>query len=284
MVRLDHIVRAWASGEHSVPLKQAQRRIRSGEVSVDGVACREPKYQVLPGVELVTCGGSPVPTGNHAFCLMHKPAGHVCQRDPTCANVYDLIPEELRCAELSACGRLDRDTTGMLLFATDGGVQSMLLHPSSRVWKTYTAELELPCTTLHPEAQALFESGMVLEDGLNCAPAFLELLGPSTVRVRVHEGHFHQVKRMIAHCRGTVKSLHRDAFGELADPSLPVGKMRALTASETRMLLDMLPLERVNAREMTDRHTPSKRPLERSQDVQQEEEPRCDDAAHSSPR
>ena len=281
MVRLDHLVRAWASGEHSVPLKQAQRRIRSGEVTVDGAVCIEPKYQVLPWVELVACGGAPVPTGTHSFCLMHKPAGHVCQRDPTCANVYELIPAELQCLELSACGRLDRDTTGMLLFATDGGVQSMLLHPMSRVWKTYTAELEQPCATLHPEAEALFRAGMVLEDGLSCAPAFLEVLGPSTVRVRVHEGHFHQVKRMIAHCRGTVKSLHRDAFGELADPELPAGAMRPLTAAETRVLLDMLPLERVTAREMTDRHAPPPTKRSRAEGPESEEAAPCDGLAAS---
>ena len=223
------------------------------QVSVDGTVQLEPKYQVVPGVEMVTCGTEAVPTGDHVFCLMHKPAGYVCQRHPHDRNVYELIPEELQRPDLSACGRLDRDTTGILLFTTDGGIQSLLLFPTSRVWKTYTAVLERACSELLPQACALFERGMVLDDGLRCAPAALEILDTATVRVRVHEGHFHQVKRMLAHVGGTVKELHRDAFGGLTDPELPIGSMRSLTAGERSMLLDMLPLDRVAAREMTGR-------------------------------
>ena len=141
MVRLDHALRAWAtaSSEHSVPLKQAQQRIRRGEVSVDGTVVTEPRHQVVPGVESIACDGSPGPAGEHSFCLMHKPPGYICQRHPRDPSVYDLVPEHLRRPDLAACGRLDRDTTGMLLFATDGGVQSLLLHPTSRVRKEYTA-------------------------------------------------------------------------------------------------------------------------------------------------
>eukprot|EP00966_Prymnesium_polylepis_P126580 2927221-Prymnesium_polylepis.1 len=84
------------------------------------------------------------------------------------------------------------------------------------------------------------------------------------VRVRVHEGHFHQVKRMLAHVGGTVKALHRDAFGSLADPALPVGAVRSLTPAEVRELPDMLPVLRVATREMTDRHA---EPAERARDV-----------------
>ena len=92
------------------------------------------------------------------FFLMNKPRGYVCQRDPTVPNVYDLIPQELR-SRLSCFGRLDRDTTGMLLFGTDGCVQSLLLSPSSRVWKTYTAEIFESCDKLDPRAAELFRSG-----------------------------------------------------------------------------------------------------------------------------
>ncbi|EOD08568.1 hypothetical protein EMIHUDRAFT_217273 [Emiliania huxleyi CCMP1516] len=200
MVRLDHALRAWAtaSSEHSVPLKQAQQRIRRGEVSVDGTVVTEPRHQVVPGVESIACDGSPVPAGEHSFCLMHKPPGYICQRHPRDPSVYDLVPEHLRRPDLAACGRLDRDTTGMLLFATDGGVQSLLLHPTSR------AVLQEDCSALRPGAQAAFEAGMQLADGLQCAPAGLEAVGASTVRVRVHEGHFHQAERFLSgRCTGT---------------------------------------------------------------------------------
>ena len=258
-MRLDYFLRKW----WATPLKQTQKRIRLGEVRVNGITCTEPKYNFVPGVEVVHAppAGSPsgsvpvaVPCDGHLFCLMNKPTGHVCQRHPREPNVYNLLPAALRRPDLAAFGRLDRDTTGMLLFGTDGGVQSLLLHPNSRVWKTYTATLRDGCCALAPDAAARFEAGLVLEDGLICAPAYLERIDTETVRVRVHEGHFHQVKRMLAHVGGDVASLHRDAFGALADAALPAGEARPLRRDECEALLGMLPLDRLGAKIMEHRH------------------------------
>lgn len=145
MVRLDQAVLAdlRSRGAAKASLKEAQRLIRAGNVLLAGSVTREPKMQFVPGVEpvaLAACG-TPLSLGEHQFYIMHKPVGYVCQRHPREPNVYDLIPEHLRRHDLGCVGRLDRDTTGTLLLCTDGGVQSLLLHPSSRVWKTYTAEL-----------------------------------------------------------------------------------------------------------------------------------------------
>ena len=276
MVRLDHIVQAWlrANAAPNASAKVAQKRIIAGEFALNGSVTCEPKQQVVPGVETVTLAsnGEEVPIEEHSFFLLHKPVGCVCQRHPREPTVYDLIPSEHRRPDLVCVGRLDRDTTGALLFGTDGGLQSMLLHPTSRVYKVYVAE----CTgTLVPDAPERFRAGLVLEDGTQCAPATVEVVpadekeptsasdadgvsgGASAapppltrVRVTLHEGFFHQVKRMLARCGVVVVGLHRERFGTLEAAGLAPGTMRALTASERAMLCDMLPLDRIAQREV----------------------------------
>ena len=252
MVRLDHIVQAHlrATGADNASLKVAQRRVRSGDFALDGCVTREPKLQLVPGVEAVTlAGGGSMQCGvPHAFYLMNKPAGVVCQHHPREANVYDLIPSSDRREDLACVGRLDKDTTGTLLFGTDGGLQSMLLFPTSRVWKVYAAE----CSgMLRSDASDSFKAGLVLEDGTRCAPATLDVLSsiPSDgnaschVRVTLHEGFFHQVKRMLAHCGATVVRLHRERFGLLSAVGVPPGTLRELTREELASFAEMPPEE-----------------------------------------
>lgn len=269
MVRLDHVLQAHlrASGAANTSLKVAQQRIVDGEICVDSVVTLEPKRQIVPGVEAVTlaAGGVVLQTGDHAFFLMHKPDGYICQRHPRERSVYDLVPEELRRADLSCVGRLDRDTTGTILLGTDGGLQSMLLFPTSNVWKEYTAE----CTgSLQPDAVARFRAGLVLEDGTCCAPATLAVhavhdtdrarAGESApqpscrVRVTLHEGFFHQVKRMLAQCGCTVVRLHRERFGSLSANDLSPGEMRPLAPAERAALVEMLPADRKCYAELPD--------------------------------
>lgn len=271
MVRLDHVVQAYlrACRAPNASAKVAMKRISAGDICVNGIVTRQPKQQIVPGVEEVTLAatGEVLPQDDHEFYLMHKPAGCVCQRHPREKTVYDLIPSDAFREDLVCVGRLDRDTTGALLFGTDGGVQSMLLHPSSRVFKVYLAE----CTgTLASDAVERFRTGLALEDGTPCAPATLEILarreedanedategateggaidtadGRTRVRVTLHEGFFHQVKRMLAQCGATVVALHRERFGSFEAAGLAPGGMRALSAAERASLCDLLPETRV---------------------------------------
>ena len=169
-MRLDSIVHA---GVPTRTLKAAQALVRAGEIAVDGVVEQEPKRQIVPGVEAVSHNGTPLRCAEHVFYLLHKPAGHLSQRHPREPNVYELIPAALRRDDLAAVGRLDRDTTGALLLGTDSGLQALLAHPTSRVWKTYTARID---GTIASDAAARFEAGLELEDGVRCAPASLEVL------------------------------------------------------------------------------------------------------------
>jgi 16S rRNA pseudouridine516 synthase len=223
-MRLDKIVQA----ARKISLKQAQQMIKRGEVAVDGQTCDVPKYQILPGVEHVTADGAEVSYVQHPFYVMHKPVACLCQRHPHERTVYDLIPEAHRRPDLVAFGRLDVDTTGVLLFGTDGGTQSMLTFPTSRVWKTYVADLA-EGSALAADAASAFAAGIRLEDGTECAPAELELVAARRVRVHVHEGMFRQVKRMLASQGGRVIALHRERFGAISDAGLPPGAMRRLT-------------------------------------------------------
>ena len=263
MVRLDHCVQLWLrrQGAACASLKESQRRVRAGEVSLDGMVFKDPKCQFVPDVEevsLTACGTRiDGPCLGHAFYIMNKPIGFVCQRHPREPHVYSLISDELARPDLGCVGRLDRDTTGALMFCTDGGVQSLLLHPSSRVWKAYWAELS-ELSTLAADAVDQFTAGMVLEDGTSCAPASLEVLhadSPIAVRVTLHEGFFHQVKRMLRHVGGEVVKLHRERFGLLDADDLSPGEMRRLTQSELRQLAnEMLPIDRKCEAGQTGRH------------------------------
>jgi pseudouridine synthase len=265
MVRLDHVAQAWlrSSGAPRTSLKEAQRRVRAGEFSIGGEVTYEPKQQLIPGIASeavsLTVGGESVSCGSHTFLLMNKPVGYVCQRHPVEPTVYNLIPPALRRDDLVCVGRLDRDTTGTLLFGTDGGLQSMLLFPTSRLWKRYTAELDPSTVPLRADAVEAFEAGLVLDDdGTRCASAKLELSrstpcelgGPSTtVHVSLHEGFFHQVKRMLKQVGGLVTALHRDTFGSLDASGLAPGEMRPLTLAELEALAEMMPVDRVAQRE-----------------------------------
>ena len=269
-MRLDHCVQRWLEWA-SAPnrsLKEAQRRVRAGEFTISGRIETNPKVQFVPLAEpvarLVDPSREPNATDggaarievdeHHAFYVMHKPAGVVCQRHPREPDVYSLVPAGTRYRdELGCVGRLDRDTTGALLFCTDGGVQSLLLHPSSRVWKTYAAELS-DASALDDDAVARFAGGLTLDDdGTRCAPASLEVLSasaPLRVRVTLHEGFFHQVKRMLRQVGGEVVQLHRERVGFLDADSLQPGEMRQLTLDELRRLGDeMLPVDRVAKRD-----------------------------------
>ena len=203
-MRLDHIYASHmrASNAPNASLKVVQKRIAAGDLCVDGTVTLEPKRQIVPGVEVVTlaASGAVVSCGDHAFFLMNKPEGYVCQKHPHEPNVYQLVPDEHRHIGLACVGRLDRDTTGTLLFGTDGGVQSLLLFPTSNCWKEYLAE----CTgRLQSDAASRFRDGLELEDGTRCAPATLDVLCAGDdergervrVRVTLHEGFFHQVPR-----------------------------------------------------------------------------------------
>lgn len=214
---------------------QARDRIRAGVVSVDGVVIRDAAAKFDSDVVSVLMDGQPVGGGGHLYVMLHKPDGLLsASRDASKPTVLDLMPVEWRRRGLFCVGRLDKDTTGLLLLTDDGDFAHRVISPKSRIPKIYVAQVEGVPTQADVAA---FREGIVLKDGLECLPAELKILGQGRVEVMVYEGKYHQVKRMLASRLLPVIALHRRRIGELElDSSLSPGEFRLLTSEELSLL------------------------------------------------
>ncbi len=231
-IRLDRLL-SQATG---LSRKQAGIEIRKRRVTLDGEVVREPARHVPPDAE-VCWNGEPVTLAGAVYLMLHKPAGLVCaRRDPVHATVLDLLPPELA-ARLHIVGRLDRDTTGLLLLTDDGDWSHAVTSPRRGCTKVYVAELADP---LADETEARFAEGLVLRgESRPTRPARIERLDERRVRVWLHEGRYHQVRRMFAALGNRVVRLHREAVGGVVlDPALAPGRWRELEPAEVTCLGD----------------------------------------------
>ncbi len=230
-MRLDRYL-SMAAG---LPRRQASTAVRVGRVWVNGVRETNPRHQVAATTDTVSFDGEPLGRPGHTTLMMHKPAGCIsATRSRTHETVLDHVPPALTRRKLSPVGRLDKDTTGLLLLTTDGGLSHRVTHPRRKVDKAYVATLRAP---LEPDAAARFAGGITLADGTRCKPATLEQVDDERVRVVLTEGRFHQVKRMLGAVGGHVTALHRERVGPLElDPGLAPGEVRPLTAAELELL------------------------------------------------
>jgi 16S rRNA pseudouridine516 synthase len=165
--------------------------------------------------------------------MLNKPPGVTCSRKDPGRVVYDLLPPRfnVRTPALSSVGRLDRDTTGLLLFTDDGALLHRIISPKAQVAKVYEATL---AQDLRGDEGALFASGSLMLESEKepLAPAQLQVLGPRHARLTVTEGRYHQVRRMFAAAGNHVETLQRVAVGALTLGELPLGEWRALDADE----------------------------------------------------
>lgn len=203
--------------------------VRAGRVTVNGATVRSPELHIDEMTAVVCLDGQPIARGDRRIVLMmHKPAGCVtAAKDDRYPTVMEYLPAEYR--KLMPIGRLDMDTEGLLLFTNDGDLAHRLLAPKRRIEKTYYAEHD---GTAGQEDVAAFRAGCELRDGTKCLPAILEPLGDGKSLVRVCEGKYHQVRRMMASRGMTVRYLRRIAEGGLTLGTLPIGMTRELTKEE----------------------------------------------------
>ncbi len=218
--------------------KEAKELIRRGRVWVDGAPAPsgQDKYET-EGLEL-TVDGEAVFHEEYTYIMLHKPAGVLsATEDRRQSTVLDLLPPELRKRGLFPVGRLDKDTEGLLLLTDNGELAHRLLSPRYHVNKVYLVQVD---GTLDEGDCRAFAEGMVLEDGLECLPAGLELLperGPDWGIVTLREGKFHQIKRMLAAREKPVLYLKRLSMGSLKlDEGLKKGEYRTLTSKEVEKL------------------------------------------------
>lgn len=215
----------------SISRTDAQRMVRKERVTVHGEVVKDPSRHVTDGVAL---DDEPVIAWGRVVLMMHKPAGWLsATRDPADRTILDLVPAEHKPRDLSPVGRLDKDTTGIILLTNDGQLNHRLTHPKRHVPRTYRVTFE---GTLTPDAVERCAEGLTLEDFERLLPAELTLLGPGECRLVLHQGVYHQVKRMVAVLGGLVTGLHREAFGPLTLGDLPVGEVRRLTPDELASL------------------------------------------------
>mgnify|MGYP005808011087 FL=1 len=233
MERLDKFLAAQGKGTR----KEVGRLIRSGAVAVDGVPVRDPAAKVDPSCQTVAVGGSPILWQEHLYIMMNKPAGVLsATEDRRQKTVLDLLPEDLRRRGLFPAGRLDKDTTGLLLITDDGDLAHRMLSPKKHVYKLYQARLDAPVT---PEDVRAFEEGVRWGEEVYAPARLWAGEGDSFVAfAQVHEGRFHQVKRMFQARGKTVLSLKRLKIGGLSlDSTLQEGECRLLAPEEVCQIL-----------------------------------------------
>lgn len=230
--RLDKLLAAQSTWSR----KDVKDLIRGGQVTLNGTPARSPEQKIDADTDRVEVSGRPVLLREHLYLMMDKPAGVVsASRDENCPTVVDLVPPELLRRGLFPAGRLDKDTTGMVIITDDGELAHRILSPKNHVPKVYLARLDIPLTR---EMEEGFAAGIPLagEEGA-CLPARLERLENTLARVTLREGMYHQIKRMFGVYGAKVLELRRISLGALPlDETLAPGQCRELTKEELALL------------------------------------------------
>ena len=189
-MRLDNLL-----AQEKVSRKAMKQALLKGEILVDGCPARSLAQNIDTGLQELLFRGQIIRGYEHTYLMLHKPAGVVtANKDKKLQTVMDLLPPDIQSDKLYAVGRLDRDTTGLLILTDNGPLGFQLLHPQYHVDKTYQVEVNGLLTPDHIQA---FQKGIVFLDGTVCKPASLEILSASPshsqASITISEGKFHQV-------------------------------------------------------------------------------------------
>lgn len=211
---------------------EAGKFVRGGRVTVDGEILRDPSKHIAE-TAVVTCDGHPIQWSRYQYIMLHKPTGYVSSTDDKGRTVMELLPPACIRLGMFPCGRLDIDTTGLLLVTNDGPGAHDWLSPRHHVTKTYAFTCAAPLTE---SAIGQMEAGLSLGD-FTSQPAKVELVTPQSGEITITEGKFHQIKRMFQAVDNEITSLKRLRFGTLVlDEALEPGQWRYLTEEEIAAL------------------------------------------------
>lgn len=228
MMRLDKYI----SSTSTLSRKEAIKVIRSGKVIVDGKVQKNSSIKFNEVEAVVTLDGESLVYREQIYIMLNKPDGFICStKDGRNKIVLELLPPFFASRELFACGRLDIDTTGLVLLTDDGRWAHNITSPKKKCFKTYIVN---SLFDLSPEAMEQISEGVMLDNDENVTlPAKIKELAPCQYELQIQEGRFHQVKRMLVAVGNQVVKLHRHSIGPISlDEELPEGKWRELSAEE----------------------------------------------------
>lgn len=222
------------SNQLNISRNDARTSVKNKEVLLNGGIVTNPAILIDPLSDTVLCAGKTVVFKRFIYLIMNKPAGIItASSDKTRKTVLDLVPENLRRRKLAPVGRLDKDTTGLLILTDDGDFAHKCISPKSKIQKSYIAQLD---GSINEKIINQFNAGVVLADGYRCKPARLFDLGEGRVRIIITEGKYHQIKRMFGVFNLGVNSLHRESIGNLKLPE----NLRFGECVECEQLLDLI--------------------------------------------
>ena len=236
-MRLDKLLANMGFGTR----KTVKTLLKAKEVTVNGIVIKDGKSQVDPDKDKVVVAGEAVEYQEFVYFMLHKPQGVVsATNDNLHKTVIDLLAPKDQVLDPFPVGRLDKDTEGLLLLTNDGTLAHNLLSPKKHVDKCYKATIN---GIVNEQDIVAFKNGITLNDGFNCQSAELDILSidvdaeQSIIQVTIHEGKFHQVKRMFEAVGKSVTYLKRLSMGNLKlDETLEIGKYRQLTEEELSSL------------------------------------------------
>lgn len=214
--------------------KEIKKLIKQKAVKVNSIICTSPDFKVSTDTDKISVNGETVKYKKYVYYMLNKPPGVLsASEDKKAQTVIDLLPKSMKRPNLFPCGRLDKDTTGLLIITDDGAYAHRVLSPNKNVYKQYIATLD---KAANKDIIEDFKKGLVLSDGTVCKPAFVQNINKNVVTLDICEGKFHQVKRMFATLGYTVVGLKRLSMGALClDNTLDMGQAKELS-QETAFL------------------------------------------------
>ena len=233
--RLDKFI----SSRTSLSRKEVQRALKDKRVLLNGALVRSGDDKIDTETDVITLDGQALSGETHVYYMMNKPAGVVsATEDRDERTGLDILPAELMRKGLFPAGRLDKDTTGLLIITDDGEYAHRMLSPKKHVTKRYIATLDKAPGS---EIAERFAQGVTLGDGTVCKSGRAEPLDDSRAAVEISEGKYHQVKRMFAALGYKVTALERVRIGALElDEALKPGEVKKLTPEEAQKVFDQI--------------------------------------------
>ena len=229
----------WIASTTTLSRKEVKALLRQKRVTVNGVTVTDGGFQTDAEQDAVAVDSVPFSIKPHIYIMLNKPTGIVsASRSQKEKTVVDLVPPQLQRNGLFPAGRLDKDTTGFVLITDDGDFAHRILSPKNHIQKTYIAHLEKP---ISPTEIAILKQGVILRDGTQLLPASVDIIGEDmqTVQIRICEGKYHQIKRMLAAVGNRVTALRRTHMGALPlDAALPPGACREITPEELNKICE----------------------------------------------